>query len=252
MRLGGGLMSSAVLYLAIVAVWGIVLVPMWLRRDGEGIGRLLHRRTADDAVEDFADVEADVEGDVEGDVAFDEPGEAEYAAVRAESARVESVRAEAARVESVRAESFRAGSVRPGSVRPESVRVESVRRRRVTRGAVIARRRRRTLGLSLLTLTAVAVTAFQVAPWWFVIPPVVLLGGHLSLLRVAVSMDHARRAELRRVNAIRAAQARHLRAEREAQEAAEAATRTAEVIELPAWQSEEVYDQYTDLRAVGD
>ena len=37
-------MSSAVLYLAIVAVWGIVLVPMWLRGDGEGIGRLLHRR----------------------------------------------------------------------------------------------------------------------------------------------------------------------------------------------------------------
>ena len=83
-------------------------------------------------------------------------------------------------------------------------RPEAVRRRRVSRGAVIARRRRRTLGLSLLTLTAVAVTAFQVAPWWFVVPPVVLLGGHLSLLRVAVSMDQARRAELRRVNALRA------------------------------------------------
>ncbi|MBX6766708.1 MAG: hypothetical protein IRY90_06095, partial [Actinomadura rubrobrunea] len=26
-------MSSAVLYLAIVAVWAVVLVPMWLRRD---------------------------------------------------------------------------------------------------------------------------------------------------------------------------------------------------------------------------
>ncbi|TQL95963.1 hypothetical protein FB559_1478 [Actinoallomurus bryophytorum] len=225
-------MSSAVLYLAIVAVWGIVLVPMWLRRDGEGIGRLLHRRqeTADDAVVD----------EDEDDDAFEEPGEGEYAEpaqAPPAAGRVESGRGERGRVESGRGESGR---------------VESVRRRRVTRGAVIARRRRRTLGLSLLTLTAIAVTAFQVAPWWFVIPPVVLLGGHLSLLRVAVSMDHARRAERRRVNAIRAAQARHIRAEREAQEAAEAATRTAEVIELPGWQEEEVYDQYTDLRAVGD
>jgi hypothetical protein len=208
-------MSSAVLYLAIVAVWGIVLVPMWLRRDGEGIGRLLHRRqeAADDVVIDEDD----------DDVAFEEPDEAEYA--------------EAAQA--------------PAPA-PAPARVEAVRRRRVTRGAVIARRRRRTLGLSLLTLTAIAVTAFQVAPWWFVIPPVVLLAGHLSLLRVAVSMDQARRAELRRVNAIRAAQARHVRAEHEAQEAARAATRTAEVIELPGLQQEEVYDQYTDLRAVGD
>lgn len=39
-------MSSAVLYLAIVAVWAVVLVPMWLRRDTEatGISRLLHKR----------------------------------------------------------------------------------------------------------------------------------------------------------------------------------------------------------------
>ncbi|XRQ05522.1 hypothetical protein ACN3XK_54590 [Actinomadura welshii] len=39
-------MSSAVLYLAIVAVWAVVLVPMWLRRDTEttGITRLLHKR----------------------------------------------------------------------------------------------------------------------------------------------------------------------------------------------------------------
>jgi hypothetical protein len=38
--------SSAVLYLAIVVVWAIVLVPMWLRRDTEnaGITRLLHKR----------------------------------------------------------------------------------------------------------------------------------------------------------------------------------------------------------------
>jgi len=194
-------MSSAVLYLAIVAVWGIVLVPMWLRRDGDGFGRLLHRRAESlDVAEDEFE-------------AADEPSESE-------SERLEPL----------------------------------VRRRRVTRGAIIARRRRRTLGLSLLTITAVVATATQLAPWWFMIPPAVLLGGHLSLLRVAVRMDHARREQARRAAAARAARLRRMREEQEAQEAheAEEAARTAEVIELPGWAREEVYDQYTDLRAVGD
>ncbi|MFI0482327.1 hypothetical protein [Actinomadura sp. 9N215] len=50
-------MSSAVLYLAIVAVWGIVLVPMWLRRDTEttGITRLLHKRSDETLAEDAED-----------------------------------------------------------------------------------------------------------------------------------------------------------------------------------------------------
>ncbi|GAA3948177.1 hypothetical protein GCM10023085_33060 [Actinomadura viridis] len=45
-------MSSAVLYLAIVAVWAVVLVPMWLRRDSEstGISRLLHKRAPEEEV----------------------------------------------------------------------------------------------------------------------------------------------------------------------------------------------------------
>ncbi|WP_157419144.1 hypothetical protein, partial [Actinomadura formosensis] len=47
-------MSSTVLYLAIVAVWAIVLVPMWLRRDTEttGISRILHKRPEDDEEEE--------------------------------------------------------------------------------------------------------------------------------------------------------------------------------------------------------
>jgi hypothetical protein len=193
-------MSSAVLYLAIVVVWGIVLVPMWLRRDGDGIGRLLHRRG--DADEPIPVTPHD---DV---VAFEETAEP----------------------------------------------LAPARRSRVSRGAVIARRRRRTLGLSLLTLTAIIATAVQVAPWWFMIPPALLLTGHLSLLRVAVSMDHARRQQRRRAAAIRAAQLRRAQEELEAEEAREAeeTARSAEVIELPAWAREEVYDQYTDLRAVGD
>src|SRR4051794_1208967 len=47
-RAMGGAVSSAVLYLAIVALWAVVLVPMWLRRDNEtarpGLSWLPHRR----------------------------------------------------------------------------------------------------------------------------------------------------------------------------------------------------------------
>ncbi|NVI89787.1 hypothetical protein HUX53_21505, partial [Actinomadura sp. BRA 177] len=122
-------MSSAVLYLAIVAVWAIVLVPMWLRRDTEttGISRLLHKRPEEDDEE-----------------------------------------------------------------LPDEV-PEPRPRRRVTRATVIARRRRRTSGLTALVLTAIAVVASGVAPWWIAMPPAALLAGHLALLRVAVGMDTARR-----------------------------------------------------------
>lgn len=214
-------MSSAVLYLAIVAVWGIVLVPMWLRRDGDGIGRLLHRRNEVLTSEPLDD---DAPHTRDDDVVMETAGEAGL------SGRSELHEGEPA---------FREPA-----------------RRRVTRGAVIARRRRRTLGLTLLTLTAIVLTSLHVTPWWFVFPPMFLLGGHLSLLRVAVRMDQVRRAELRRAaaRAERLRLAREEREEREAKEASEAkeaAARTAEVIELPSLQ-EEVYDQYTDRRAVGD
>jgi hypothetical protein len=192
-------MSSAVLYLAIVAVWGIVLVPMWLRRDSDGISRLLRRNDTAEQLDEPAEPAAPLAED--DDVPFAEPA-------------------------------------------------EPVRRRRATRGAIIARRRRRTLGLGLLTAGAVVTVITGATPWWFVLPPLLLLGGHLSLLRVAVQMDAVRRRQ-RRAAAIRAAEAERAREELEAREAEEA-TRTAEVIELPGWSREEVYDQYTDLRAVGD
>ncbi|WUH97736.1 hypothetical protein OHR68_30070 [Spirillospora sp. NBC_00431] len=184
-------MSSAVLYLAIVAVWGVVLVPMWLRRDTEttGITRLLHKRSDETHAEDE---ETGAEAEEEEPEEIPEP-------------------------------------------RP---------RRRTTRATVIARRRRRTTGLTALVLTAVAVVASGFAPWWATLPPVVLLAGHLALLRVAVGMDTARRRAAADARAL--ARARAL----EARRAAEAAA-PAEVIELLT--PEEVFDQYADdRRAVGE
>ncbi|WP_026402293.1 hypothetical protein [Actinomadura rifamycini] len=159
-------MSSAVLYLAIVAVWAIVLVPMWLRRDTEKQDEFEEEHT--------------------------EP--------------------------------------------------EPRRTRAPSRARVIARRRRRTAGLTALLATAATVAAFGVAPWWVAAPPAVLLVGHLALLRVAVGMDAARRESAARARAA---------ARRAAQTVPEPAAEPAEIIELPT--PEEVFDQYADdRRAVGE
>ncbi len=110
------------------------------------------------------------------------------------------------------------------------------------RARIIARRRRRTAGLTaLLVLTSVAVV-LGLGPWWVLAPPGLLLSGHLVLLREAAKADAERRAaELRRR---RAAEIRARRA---------AAAREAEIVELMS-RRDQVYDQYTDahLRAAGD
>jgi hypothetical protein len=217
-------MSSTLLYLAIVAVWAGVLVPMWLRResDAPAFTRLLHRRSAnteghpdDLAADDLAadDLAAD-------DLAADEDSASPSASYPVSYDE----------------------ETRPGE-RP---------RRRNSRAAVIARRRRRTSGLVLLATVMAAVVIAGLTPWWAVLPPVGLLAGHLSLLRVAAGMDVARRQEA----ALARLEARARERERRKAEAAEAAEEAdrAEVIDLTARnRADEVFDQYTDqLRAVGD
>jgi hypothetical protein len=192
-------LSSTLLYLAIVAVWAVVLVPMWLRRDNDGFSRLLHKRS--DHTEELTREEPTL--DDREPPAYDEDREA-----------------------------------------PLTTPAPPQARRRPGRAAVIARRRRRTFGLTLLLLASVTAVATGLAPWWTVLPAVVLLTGHLALLRVAVSMDAARR------QAEAQARAAARRAAREAEQAEQAAPK-AEVIELVL--PEEVFDQYADdRRAVGD
>jgi hypothetical protein len=204
-------MSSALLYLAIVAVWGIVLVPMWLRRDGS---RTRNRRVDEDT-----------------DTLAEPPAEASEPAEGVESAE----------------------GADEAPPEDDVVPARETRRAahgRASRAAVIARRRRRTVGLILLGLTSAATVVSGVTPWWFTLPPAVLLVGHLTLLRSAVKMDAERRARhLVRLRAIEAD--RRVRAEEEARLAHEA-QRSAEVIAMPERLEEEVYDQYTDQRAVGD
>jgi uncharacterized membrane protein YcjF (UPF0283 family) len=202
-------MSSTLLYLAIVAVWAGVLVPMWLRRDGDGPGlsRLLRRSGPLEGNPDDLTVEDQTLEDDDGTGSYDE----------------------------------------------EIIAAEKPSRRRNSRAAVIARRRRRTSGLMLLVLAVAGVVSSGLAPWWAVLPPVGLLMGHLTLLRVAAGIDQARRREaaLARLEA-RAAERENAREAEVIREAEE--TERAEVIDLVARnRAGEVFDQYIDqLRAVGD
>jgi hypothetical protein len=217
----GGAVSSAVLYLAIVALWAVVLVPMWLRRDADAArpahGHRPHRGHRLTALRLRRAHDGDRPGDPDGPA----------------DDRVDD------RVDA-----------RPGGApddRPAGRPGDRLRPRRRSRGAVIARRRRRTWILSLLVLAAAGCGAARLVPYWTALPPAGLLAGHLSLLRVAAGID----AERRETAALaRAAERARARAAREAREAAEA-----EIIDLMARnRARDVFDQYApdELRVVGD
>ncbi|WP_157964000.1 divisome protein SepX/GlpR [Actinocorallia populi] len=151
-------MSSTLLYLAIVAVWAVVLVPMWLRREPEnpastGLNRLIPRRQTTEEEDDFDDsATEDLTPDTED---LGTPARADFPPPLT--------------------------SPRPAT---------SIRR-----AAIIARRRRRTAALILLTFTALLTAALSAAPWWITLPPFALLLGHLTLLRTATKIDQSRRQE---------------------------------------------------------
>jgi hypothetical protein len=120
--------------------------------------------------------------------------------------------------------------------------------------------------LVLLTAVAGALFELQLAAWWVVIPPSIMLLGYLMLLREAARAD----AELARRDSFRESR----RARREASTVVSEPVSTtpagpdsgtdeheihwgspdAEIIDISARVSDQLYDQYADakLRAVGD
>jgi hypothetical protein len=244
--------SSAVLYLAIVALWAVVLVPMWLRRDNEaarpGLSWLPHRRAM--MQPEYATAEHPVAGSAAGSAA-EEPATAEFAPPTA------AVPLTAARPPTAEPGHGPDGDHSHGSGHGVGHRtpafaplVHGLGRRR-SRGAVMARRRRRTWGLSLLVVVAAGCAFAGLVPYWSALPPIGLIAGHLSLLRVAAGMDAARRAAIAQAAAAERAEAEAALA---AQEAAAQAVQ-AEIIDLMARnRARPVFDQYAveGLRVVGD
>jgi hypothetical protein len=171
-RTPGGLMSSAILYIAIVAIWAFVLIPRWLRRP-----HLLGGETAEPEIVLSADLAA-------------EPlaGQPTAEFSEAESAAEAGLPSPAART------SLRAG--RAAAVPPTRTRVLQARRRLLT---------------MLFTLAAAAgvCTYMKLISWWVCVPPAGMLGIYLLLLREAALAD-AEQARWRAADSWRAQAARRV------------------------------------------
>ena len=246
-------MSSAILYVAIVAIWAGVLIPRWLRRDSAAGGR--GSEDGGRGSEDLSTAEAKPEA-AEEPAAAPAPRRREDAAGReAPPARiVRPVRREEQVVERVpaRPEPQAAGSQAAGSLAevPSGGPREQDHRRVVSA-------RRRLLGMLLVLAMGSGWLAYtKMAAWWVVVPPTVMLLGYLGMLREASKAD-AERRELARTRAAAAAAAATAKRAAPPAAAAPAPVPDAEVIDISASLTvagHKFYDQYADakLRAVGD
>jgi hypothetical protein len=299
-------LSSAILYLAIVAIWACVLVPRWLHRShdssanseipagsevpgspGEG------DQGSDDGAEDhpefatqreqggFSGSDADPvawENPVEAGAPGSGPGsvEASYS-VTAEYAEYSEYSVTATYSPEAghsgrpaeHAAHAHPGAHHPTHVAPSGPGGPADRRwyppasmRPPGPAPHVLQARRRTLTMMIaITIGIMGAGFIGLTPWWTVVPPFVLLGLYLLLLREAAHADaeQARRhAEARaRAQAVRAARAAHAARLRARQaEATPLPQPTAEIIDISARaaSADQPYDQYADaeIRAVGD
>lgn len=245
-------MSSAILYLAIVAIWAVVLVPRWLRP---------RSAQPQPAEQQFAEQSASPQS------ASPQPTEPQPAepepAVPLAAPSVDARWAEQAGP----ALGDAPASTEAGDPIPEFL-SPAVRRADILQG------RRRMLGMiAALTIGAVGLGVTGIAASWVIIPPAMLLAGFLVLLREASRSDaeRARRAARTHRTATAAVagqgpgsfrgdvEASPYQVSAESAPVAAGATDAeslpdAEVIDISARVSDQVYDQYSDAaeRAVGD
>jgi hypothetical protein len=252
--------STAILYLAIVAIWAGFLVPRLLRRS--------QQRSSSAA----ADETAVVEGDADGEVAVAEAPAGE--AVLADSSAVAQGRddegVEYDFPDNVDTEEISiprsflrgrqlwteqagwraaASASASGSAGPE--------RPLVTRSAALRARRRSLTLLVTLLLVTVGLAGRGTVPGWVIVPPLGVLGLFLLVLREAAKCDAElaeKRAAAHAAELARQARADRQRAREAARQAAAAAQHEADVIDISNRVGDQLYDQYADaaVRAVGD
>lgn len=317
-------MSSAILYVAIVAIWIGVLVPRWLHHDGAATGTGLRRLSRRFGGSRPAGIpEPRVDDEPEGRAGFDTEGrprytsfvppEPEYDAPASPSKlqvhHEEHVSSPVSGNRESMAQLYEADAS-PSPVRSYGWSAEEVARqeKRPRKGAPaspappvpqarrgespvaeagheddgyypgeaedaerrtrLVRSRRRILELLVVLVVAgTALTFARLASWWIMIPPVVLLGGYLLLLREAAHADAETRerreaerheAALADVGEGPATMAEPAPVTTPAAPAAAAAHHEtgprAAVIDLSERAGDQLYDQYADakLRAVGD
>jgi hypothetical protein len=263
--------SSAILYLAIIAIWAGFLVPAWLRRPH--------------AHSDHASADSVSETEREWHAHHPEAHEhaeanltVQFVEHLTKTESDEDVRAEAGihvevsehlYVDDTVGETFVYSEAMEYTAEYEADSAENpvmsepgsgppAPRSSQSRDQML-RARRKMLSI-LVGMTAVSglFTYLGLLPWWIMAPPAVVLVLYMLLLREIAQAD----AELARKRAAWAAAearayARHMRAQAEAERrAAEAAAADsgAQIIDISGRVSDQLYDQYADaaVRAVGD
>ncbi len=180
-------MSSAILYVTIVAIWACVLIPRWLRRDSaRGAADTAGEAVPGDAVldDDAGDTaDSDDGGRAAGAAGAERPGPVRAGPVRAGPVRAtRAVEVAAAAVEDV------AEAEDPADEAPAPLTSQESRQRMLAA-------RRRLLGMLLVLETAaIALAMLGLAALWVVIPPSVMLAGYMLLLREAAHADRERAA----------------------------------------------------------
>jgi hypothetical protein len=229
-------LSGAILYLAIVAIWAVVLVPRWLRpRQAPPQPVPVPVEDADPGWRDTANPGQDLTGtwtasisgpDTQGERAPDEDAGGPPAADGPQEQEA---------------------APSPAGRRPEVVKA---RRRMLT---------------ALIALTVAAGALAVTGAYWILIPPVTLLSGYLLLLRKFTQFDaeRARAARIRHAGQVRTAQEPATSQEpvpaaagpgHELAPGSAAASSDAEIIDISGRIGDQFYDQYSDAanRAVGD
>jgi len=225
------LLSSAILYVAIVAIWAGVLIPRWLRRDSAAGERASEDLTT-------ADTQAKPEAEAAAEPAPPPRRREERVAPRAP----------------VRPEPRPEARPEP---RPEArAKVSGDGTRDREHKKVLAARRRLLYMLLVLAIGSGALAFTKMAAWWVMVPPTIMLLGYMGLLREAAKAD-AERRELARTRVTAAAAVAAARRETAPAPAPPAPAPDAEVIDISASLTsagQEFFDQYADakLRAVGD
>jgi hypothetical protein len=216
-------MSSAILYLAIIAIWAGVLIPRWLRRDTSQAGS---GRTSDSA-----GFEQPVAKEAPGDMDAEDAGPGSLGTAGESYADRDDTR----------------------GYEPE-VAVPYLAVDPVSRARVLLARRRMLMMLAGLTVAAFGIVTVRLAAWWVTIPPTGMLAGYLMLLREAQHAD-AERALIRAQAMTEAEERRQAARDRELAAAApREEPQAAQIIDISDRVRDELYDQYADTerRAVGD
>ncbi len=227
-------MSSAILYLAIVAIWAGVLVPRWLR-PAQVVARATDTRQRGEARGP-----GEARGEDTGSPWPDSDSDTEP---------IPTVRPEHDHLVERAGRTGRTGRVRQSQ-----------------RGMILQARRRMFVMITILTAGAVGMAATHMAASWVIVPPGMMLGGFMLVLRESARSDAARARRLAATARVGVAAGAGRPVRQDAVEgvvAAEASpapvaepepTWSAKIIDISARLGDQLYDQYADaaVRAVGD